>query len=197
MRFRFNCLLIAVTCLTIWAGGLIWTARAEVVQGSYSEYICDNAWDVWAINAGFYNRTERYYIIAHGAPQLFRLNCGRPDITPDQINGYNLGFFAGCDAMCSNADHTFAESVPESVGYCNMSESSCDGCWMSTVAWQDAFYRNVDSLGAGAAYNAAMNAVPSCLPCLRYHKKRTPEQVNETQIVMTTIIVPWLMRKRK
>jgi len=171
-------------------------AHGTVIEGAYEG--CTWEWHPWAMNAAFWDAPDQFYEIAHGGPQLITPLCSRPDITPDQLTGYRLGFFASCDGMCSVADGTFAESADESVGYCNMSESECGECWPQTVAWQDTFYREMSNgAGAQAAFDAAMNAVPACLPCLRYHKKRVPEQVNETQVVLATVIIPWLMRGRE
>ena len=173
-------------------------ASSTVIEGAFED--CTWEWRPWAMNASAWDKPDQFYEISHGYSRAFYPYCGRDMVTPEDIavGGYKLGFFASCSGLCSTADGTFAESVDEAVGYCGMDEACCVGCWPQSVAWQDTFYRE-RSYGAEAqaAFDAAMNAVPACLPCLRYHKKRAPEQVNETQVVLATVIIPWLMRERQ
>lgn len=173
-------------------------SRGTVIEGAFED--CDWEWRPWATNARAWDKPDQFYEIGHGYSRAFYPYCGRDMVIPENIaaGGYGFGFFASCSGLCSTADGTFAESVDEAVGYCGMDEASCAECWPQTVAWQDTFYREMSN-GAEVqeAFDAAMNAVPACLPCLRYHKKREPEQVNETQVVLATVIVPWLMRGRE
>lgn len=199
-RSKFSASVVPVSAGIILALLLSFSpGQSTVIEGAYDPYTpCVWEWRVWATNANYHDRPGNFYEIAHGDSREARPYCGRPAIHPDQITGYRFGFFASCGGMCSNADGTFAESVPESVGYCGMSEPYCaENCWLKVVGWQDIFYREKNA-GASvqSAFDAAMNEVPECLPCLRYHKKREPKEVNPTQVVMTTIIVPWLMRNR-
>jgi len=198
MNFRY----LAIGCFAIFAllVGIWHNASSVVIEGSADEYNCDWEWRIWAINAITWDKPGNFYEIAHGYSRAFYPYCDRDMITPEYIaaGNYSFGFFASCGGLCSTANGTFAESVGESVGYCGMDESSCDGCWMQTVSWQDIFYRE-RSYGQEiqAAFDAAMNSVPTCIPCLRYHRKRASDEVNETQLVPATVIIPWLMRERK
>ena len=195
MKFRRNCLLISLGFALLSPSC---AARATVIEGAWDQFSCKLEWHAWALNAAYYDRPGNFYEVAHGDSRGALLYCGRPELTPDQIVGYSFGFFASCGGLCSNANGTFAESVEESVGWCAMAEPECAACWwVPSMNWQDTFYQNKTAgMTLEESFDAAMNVAPECLPCIRMHRKRKPEEPNPTQLVVTTVIIQWLMRHR-
>jgi hypothetical protein len=135
------------------------------------------------------HETAMFYEIAHGGSSSFASGCSEgyyPEYTYSSeiqswISGYEkmpFAFIASCDGMCYTYDNTFSYEFRKgstentaTVGYCGMSHSYCDLCWVYSLNWQNTLF---DYMSQGYsvkyAFDQANADYPACADgnCMRF-----------------------------
>ena len=128
------------------------------------------------------DETALFYAIAHG--DSMRFVSGYADITHCHEIHYWLehyarmpfAFLGNCGAMCDMArgstSYEFRKGSTENttaVGYHDMSNESCAGCWAISIPWQDALFNYTNqSYTVKQAFDAANADYPVCVECTRF-----------------------------
>ena len=210
---RWDKIFITIILALLLAFAMQARGTSLVVQGQDG---CQPYWQQWAMNATAQlpeaswivtpsaatianTSAETLYAVSHGYYGQMHQQCG------DSLSASDLGrqqfgfaFYAMCDGMCSTARDTFADAAVDSIGYCDMAEAYCLDCWYGhALPFQDQVFQGLQQgLEPGAAYDAAMNSHPQCLPCIRYYSNPVVEvpPPPKENIVIATIIPILIMR---
>ncbi len=133
--------------------------------------------------------TGMFYELAHGGSDYFANGCTGRDYfeytTASDIESWiaaypemRFTFIGSCGGMCNTGDNTFSfefrkglSSNTVTVGYCDMAETYCNGCWGYSVDWQEAlFYYMYLGWTVKDAFDQAQADYPACglNNCMRF-----------------------------
>lgn len=120
-----------------------------------------------------------FYELSHGDSWFFHQACllyctdveaAEIETWIDSYASMPFTFLGSCDGLCSTGNNTLSYEFRKgsnddavAVGYCGMSTTPCDDCWLDSVDWQDGlFFWMFTGHTVGYAFNMANLAYPDC-----------------------------------